>query len=67
MRGSNPLSALAMITAFGGLQPIIDIVPDTRKRIKELKVRRPEGSASEEQKKIGPKKRGKLPRSKRKK
>ena len=67
MRGSNPLSALAMIAAFGGLDPVIRIVPDKRKRIKGLNSRRPEGSATEEQKLIGPKKRGKLPRSKRKK
>lgn len=67
MRGSNPLSALAMIVAFGGLAPIIQIVPDRRKRIKGIETPRPKGSATEEQKAIGPKKRGKLPRSKRKK
>ena len=66
MRG-NLLSAFATMAAFGGLHPLIQIVPDTRKRIKDLDTKRPEGSATEEQKVIGPKKRGKLPRSKRKK
>jgi hypothetical protein len=55
------LSALAMLSALGGMEPIIQIVPDKRKRIKKLSASRPEGSA------VGPKKRGKLPRSKRKK
>ncbi len=63
----DKLSAFAALAALGGMEPIIQIVPDTRKRIKRLNVRRPEGSATEEQKAIGPKKRGKLPRSKRKK
>lgn len=67
MRGSNPLSLLAMIAAFGGLAPIMQIVPDHRKRIKVIETPRPKGSATDEQKSIGPKKRGKLPRSKRKK
>lgn len=61
------LSALAMLSALGGMEPIMLIVPDKRKRIKRLSAPRPEGSATEEQKAVGPKKRGKLPRSKRKK
>lgn len=59
--------ALALLYTLGGMQPIIQIVPDRRKRIKGVGTQRPEGSATEEQKAIGPKKRGKLPRSKRKK
>lgn len=62
-----PLSAFAALAAAGGMEPIMRIVPDRRKRIKRLATPRPEGSATEEQKAIGPKKRGKLPRSKRKK
>lgn len=67
MSGRMGLSALAMLSALGGMEPIIQIVPDRRKRIKRLATPRPEGSATEEQKAVGPKKRGKLPRSKRKK
>jgi len=63
----NLLNAFATLAAFGGLDPVIRIVPDRRKRIKGVTSPRPEGSATEEQKAIGPKKRGKLPRSKRKK
>ena len=63
----NKLNAFAALAALGGMEPILRIVPDRRKRIKTLSAPCPEGSATEEQKAIGPKKRGKLPRSKRKK
>ena len=59
--------AFALLAALGGMEPIMQIVPDRRKRIKRLSTPRPDGQATEEQKAIGPKKRGKVPRSKRKK
>lgn len=61
---------LAAYIAMGGFPRSIVRLDPPDPRLKPIKRgigRRPEGSATEEQKAIGPQKRGKLPRSKRKK
>lgn len=61
------LAAMIAMAGFPRSAMTREVLDHRAKMIRRNDSPRPEGSATEEQKAIGPKKRGKLPRSKRKK